>query len=331
MAGLSDRFSPSKVFFVSSLAGAVFNALPVISPSSWELAVSTRVLTGISLAGIYPVGMKIASDWRAEGLGNWLGALVGALVIGTAFPHALRLLPDMKHPSLFLVVVSAIAVIGGVLLVVAVPDGRFRKKSGVFSFSGVGKAFLEKDFRAAAMGYFGHMWELYTFWAFVPWMLRTYFGEYNNDQAAWSFAIIAMGSIGCVIGGRMSLKVGSAPVAAFALAASGACCLLSPLVWDIPVAVFLSFMMVWGLTVVMDSPQFSTLVARSAPDNLRGSAITLVTSIGFAITIASIQLLDFVKQIGGVRYLFLLLLPGPVFGLIALLPAMKRQNRNFSA
>jgi MFS family permease len=329
--GLSDKFSPAKLFFVSSVLASAFNLIALIDLSLYPLVLLSRCLTGFFLAGIYPVGMKIAADWQQEGLGHWLGALVGALVLGTAFPHGLKLLPGFVSPHILLIVISLICVVGGVLMILLVGDGPYRKKSLSFSFSGVGKLFGIQTFRSPALGYFGHMWELYAFWAFVPWIVTQY-GVANGltlRNSLWSFFIIVAGAIGCVLGGKWSSVAGSKKVAIYALISSGLCCAFSPFITYLPWIFFILYMVFWGLTVVADSPQFSTLIARNAPDQYRGSAITLSTCIGFTITIFSIQLLNYLQNIVSPQYLFLFLVPGPVLGVVAMRNAEPR-SRPFS-
>lgn len=318
--GVSDKFSPSKVFFISSIFASVLNAGMLINISSFELILLTRFLVGISLAGIYPVGMKIAADWNQQGLGHWLGALVGALVLGTAFPYSLKWIPQLPNVENIIIAVSAFCLLGGVIVYFLVPDGPFRKPASSFSFFGISKAFSSSEFRAPALGYFGHMWELYTMWAFIP-AVFTYYAELNNVQinpSVLAFITIGAGSIGCYAGGLLSMRIGSPALATYALLCSGMCCLLSPFVFALPFGVFMAFMVFWGVTMAADSPQFSALVAKSAPADVRGSAITMVVCVGFAITIVSIQLLSFLKTILPFEYLFLILLPGPVLGCLAM-------------
>ncbi len=320
VSGVSDRVSPSKIFFISSLLGALGNLFCLLDISSFAVVLISRLFTGFFLAGIYPIGMKIAADWREQGLGHWLGALVGALVLGTAFPHSLNLFPDVVKAETLTMIVSALAILGGVLVWFFIGDGPNRKEATRFSFSDVRHAFNQSSFRSPAFGYFGHMWELYAFWAFVPWVLSV-FKQLNDKSFSvsfWSLIIIASGFFGCLIGGLLSRKLSSKSIAAFALACSGFCCLISPFIFNLPQEVFLTIMILWGVMVVADSPQFSALVAQNAQPEVRGSAITITTCIGFGITIVSIQLLNFLQQQLQPQYLFLLLSPGPIIGLIAL-------------
>lgn len=318
--GISDKFSPSKVFFISSIFASVLNGFMLLNTGSFELILITRFTVGISLAGIYPVGMKIAADWNQHGLGHWLGALVGALVLGTAFPYLLRLIPQLPNIENIILAVSLLCLAGGIIIYALVPDGPFRKPSAAFSFFGITKAFSANEFRAPALGYFGHMWELYAMWAFIP-AIFSYYAEVNGmtiNPSAFAFLTIGVGSIGCYAGGMLSQKIGSSSLATFALLSSGVCCLLSPFIFVLPFIFFLVFMIFWGLTMAADSPQFSALVAKNAPADVRGSAITMVVCIGFVITIISIQLLSYLKTVIPFEYLFLILVPGPVLGCLAM-------------
>ena len=320
LTGLADRMSPSRLFFLSCCVGALCNSIPSVSPESFPITLISRFLTGISLGGIYPVGMKIAADWREQGLGDWLGALVGALVLGTALPHAMKSVAIISHPEVLLPVISAIAFAGGLTLYFFVPDGPFRKPSAQFRLADIARVIRIPTFRAPLLGYFGHMWELYTFWALVPWIIDRYL---DNSQIAdanaspFSFAVIAIGGAGCWAGGKLSLRSGSLTVARTALFLSAMCCILSPFLWQLPLPLFLGFMLLWGLMVVPDSPQFSALVAQTAPAEMRGTSLTFATCIGFAITIVSIQLLNVLCSVIPHDYLLCLLAPGPIAGLVA--------------
>ncbi len=317
--GVADRFHPSRLFFVSCVAGALTNLLPWLAPSSFYWMLASRLGVGLALAGIYPVGMKLAADWQEHGLGNWLGWLVGALVVGTALPHLLKASSVFSHASILLLCVSILAAVGGALVLRCVPAGPFRVQGNNFSFHNVLTAFANRSFRKAALGYFGHMWELYAFWAFLPFMIQ-YYNTVNGItiHPLWLFVVIALGGVSSWWGGWWSKKVGSERVALYALALSGGCCLVSPLIWNVSPLLFLGCLCLWSMAVIADSPQFSTLVARHASPSVRGSALTMVTCIGFSITIVSIQLLNGLADVMP-TYLFWLLAPGPMLGVAYLL------------
>ncbi|CAM1340911.1 MFS transporter [Tenacibaculum amylolyticum] len=321
LLSIADRFSPSKVFFVCAILAAFFNLGISWQGNSLVSLLLLRFSTGFFLAGIYPVGMKIAADHFDKELGKSLGYLVGALVLGTAFPHFLALFTTSLPWKLVIYVTTILAIIGGLLIFLFVPDGPYRKKSLGFKLSSSIHVFKNWNFRAAAFGYFGHMWELYTFWTFVPLILTTYQKINRNVSysiSLWAFIIIATGSIACIVGGYLSLKWGAKKVATYALAISGICCLLSPISFLLNKSLFIVFLLIWGFTVIMDSPLFSTLVAKNADPKIKGTALTIVNSIGFALTIVSIQTLHLLHTYINFTYLFVILAVGPILGLWAL-------------
>jgi len=331
---LSDLFSPRMVFFVCSLLGAIANAAIVALGEGLAGLLALRFVAGFFLAGIYPVGMKIASGWYQRDLGSALGFLVGALVVGTAFPHLLKGLGQALPWQGVMLAVSAVAAVGGLLMLTLVPDGPHLAKGVRFDPRALAAIFRVPAFRASSFGYFGHMWELYAFWAFVPWVLAAHAAQVarqDTNVSLWSFAVIAAGSIGCAVGGLISLRRGSAPVAFAQLASSGLCCALSPLLFHAPTPLFLAFLLFRGVVVVGDSPQFSALNAQSAPRQRVGAALTIANCIGFAITIVSIQFLNAAAGIVGAQWLFLLLVPGPIFGLLSLMPLLRRVPRHTAA
>lgn len=315
---IADRFPASKVFFFSSLIASAANLLLVWLANDISWLMILRFITGFFLAGIYPVGMKIAAEHFPEKLGNALGFLVGALVLGTAFPHVLRSQLQALNWENVLLLTSALAFSGGLLILAFVPNKTSQPGTAI-KFNVAFTIFRSSNFRAAAFGYFGHMWELYTFWAFVPFILTTFADNHNANINIpfWSFIVIATGGLGCIIGGIISQKTGSKKVAFYSLMISGICCLLLPVIFEWSTGWFLFVLLVWGLTVVSDSPQFSTLVAQSVPAENKGTALTIVTSIGFAITIVSLQLLKAISdELGRNSLIFLFI--GPLLGLIFL-------------
>lgn len=319
---IADRFSPSKVFFTCALIGSLFNLATIFDDQTLNSLIAIRFCTGFFLAGIYPVGMKIAADYYDKGLGLSLGYLVGALVLGTAFPHALKAFNTNLDWHYLLVFISCLAWLGGVLMLLFVPDGPYRKAGQQLQLSAWTANFKDQKFRAAAFGYFGHMWELYTFWTFVPFMLSTFTSKSTMaviNVPLWSFLIIAIGGIACVTSGYLSLRFKTKTVAFSALLLSCLCCLFSPIVFQLESQnLVLVFLLFWGIVVIADSPLFSTLVAQNAIPNLKGTALTMVNCIGFAITIISIQFINYITNIWNPSYIFMLLAIGPILGLIAL-------------
>ena len=319
---IADRFSPSKVFLTCALLGSVFNIGIIWEENSLVSILSLRFFTGFFLAGIYPVGMKIAADYYEKGLGKSLGFLVGALVVGTAFPHLAREITEAFTWKSVLFLTSSLAVIGGLLMLIMVPDGPYRKPGNQLNISAFFDVFRNRKFRSAAFGYFGHMWELYAFWAFVPIILKTY--EVEHHQVTFnipllSFIIIGVGGLSCVLGGYLAQAAGIKRTARIALILSCGCCLVSPLVFlTNSQSLFIGFLIFWGMVVIADSPLFSTLVAQNASTELKGTALTIVNCVGFSITIISIQLLNLLQDSINSTYIYTILALGPILGLLAL-------------
>jgi len=326
---VSDRFSPRWVFLLCAVAGSLSNLLTGLAGNSLAWLLGLRFMTGFFLAGIYPVGMKIAAGWYQKGLGNALGFLIGALVLGTAFPHLLKGgLSSVPWQAVF-VLSSGVCLLGGLLMFLLIPDGPYLVAGARFNPRAVAALLGHRKLRAAALGYFGHMWELYTLWAFVPVFLAASLSSVpglSHNVSFWSFLIIGIGSVGCSVGGLVSVRVGSARVAFIQLAVSGICCLFSPLLFTAPPALFLAFMLLWGTAVVGDSPQFSTIVARTAPPELVGSALTLVNCIGFSITVVSLSLMQLIAAMVPPQYLLVLLAAGPATGLVCMKSLLQRNR-----
>ena len=317
-----DRFSPSKVFFISAILGGTFNLMCILDNQTLFSLLSLRFFTGFFLAGIYPVGMKIATDYYDKGLGKSLGYLVGALVLGTALPHLLKdifINTSWKH---VLIATSLLSTFGGFLLLIFIKDGPFRTKSKGLNLSSCFKVFKNINFRKAAFGYFGHMWELYAFWTFVPIALLIYQNSHVSvifNIPLLSFIIIGSGTVSCILSGYIAEKLGIKKTAFIFLLLSCVCCLLSPLIlYQSNENIFIIFLIFWGMVVIADSPLFSTLVARNAPVNNKGTALTIVNCIGFSITIISIQLLSKLQISSTSIFIFTILAIGPIFGLLAL-------------
>ncbi len=271
---LADRLPPTRVFLACSLLGAAANALIVLADGKLAWLLALRFTVGFLLAGIYPVGMKIAAAWFRERLGAVLGVLIGALVLGTALPHGLRALVASGWIGALpwqavILAVSALAAGGGVATWLLVPD---RPVAGAAPVTprALGLIWQDRRLRASVFGYFGHMWELYAFIVLVPLVLATRL-QAPAAVSGWAFAAIAAGFAGCVGGGLAARRFGSAWVAQAQLATSGACCLAAPLVLGAPLPVFIGWLLLWGATVSGDSPQFSTLTAQNAPPAAVGS------------------------------------------------------------
>lgn len=326
LLAIADRFPPRLVFLVCALAGAACTVGAWAMVRNYTALLAWRFATGLFLAGIYPVGMKIAAQWYSKGLGAALGLLIGALVLGSASAHALRALGGaLPWPSLMLGV-AALAALGGVFLYAWVGDAPGAEaRVATLQWRALGTLWTDARVRSSVLGYFGHMWELYTMWVLVPLILAT---RLHGTALSWTaFGVLGAGVIGCAGGGWIALRWGSARVAGTQLAISGLCCLSAPWLMQAPDALFYGWLLLWGITVSGDSPQFSTLTARNAPPQAVGSVLTLTNSIGFGISIVSILLFVSLVDRVPLGHLVPWLAAGPVLGLWALRPLVQAERR----
>ncbi len=316
---LADRISPRLLFFACAWGSAALSYALAFYANSLDTLLVLRFMSGVMLAGIYPVGMKLAASWYPQGLGRALGYLVGALVLGSAAPHLISGLLGDNWQQVILAS-GAASVLSGLLILIGVPDGPALYRGKPLRWHALVMALRHRPWRLAVGGYFGHMWELYAVWAFVPIWLQAWSQKQQTELniGLLSFLILGAGSVGCIAGGNLSIRLGSGSVAKAMLTISGLCCLLSPLAYYMPIWLVLLFWIIWGITVSADSPQLSSLSAQNAPTEVVGSALTLMNCIGFTIAVISVAFLSLMLQWIPVHWLSWLLLPGPLLGLLSL-------------
>jgi DHA1 family inner membrane transport protein len=320
---IADRFSSRRVFLICSLAGSMCTLGALTQIDDFLALLMWRATTGFFLAGIYPVGMKIASQWFPKGLGVALGWLVGALVLGSASAHGIRALSSQLPWSTVMLSVAGLAAAGGLMLYALIPEPPQKTtQAKQLQWQALASLWTDWRVRSSVLGYFGHMWELYTLWVLAPLILATRFEGTQLSIAA--FSVIGVGALGCILGGLGAKRWGSAKVATLQLGISGLCCLLAPWLMAAPLEWMMAWLLIWGVTVAGDSPQFSTLTASNAPPHAVGSVLTLTNCIGFGISIVSIELFTNLAKWHDLSTLLPWLGLGPLLGIWAMRPLLKK-------
>ena len=321
---LPDRFDPRRVFACAAVVGALANLAILVLPVGSPLVIAARFVTGVALAGIYPVGMKLAVGWATRGdIGMTVGLLVGGLTLGSALPHLVNALGGL---SWRVTVASASAVsLVAALLAGALRLGPRHAAAQAFRPGAALAIWRNRGVRLATLGYLGHMWELYAMWAWVGAYLAASFAAWRGvssgspgEASAATFAVIAAGALGCVAAGRLADRVGRVRVTIGAMLTSGACCLLTGPAFGQHPAVTVVLCLVWGVAVVADSAQFSACVAELAPPELTGTLLTVQSSLGFVLTLFTIQLMPVLVAQVGWSGSFAALAIGPALGCLAM-------------
>ena len=323
---LPDIINPRKLFAVGCVLGAVANAALTQAGGAAQL-IGLRAATGASLAWVYPPGMKVAAGWFDRTRGAALGILIGALTIGSAFPHLLASASATIAWRTLMLSASALALAGGVIVVTLVGDGPYVATSARFDPAAVARVFADRGTRLATLGYLGHMWELYAVWTWMAAFAAASLGGFAARSAATpsspagsavAFATIASGALGSAAAGWFADRIGKARIAAWAMIVSGTCCAIAGFLFHAPAPLLLTFAIVWGVAVVADSAQLSELVAQYSPRDHVGTALTVQTCVGFLLTMMSIRILPVAAQAIGWQWVFICLVPGPFLGAFAL-------------
>ena len=319
--GLADRFDPRLVFALSAAASAGANALMLVVDPGGTLSIVLRGVTGAFLAGVYPVGMKIAVGWALRDRALLVSALVGALTLGTAAPHLIALLggADWRWT---ITLTSLIALAGGVIML-SVRLGPYHAKAPRLDVTAIALAWTNRRIRYAILGYIGHMWELYALWAWIGVIAAASYstaglGETGDLSKLTAFLGIALGALACIPAGRWADRTGKGPVAQRVLASSGVMALVAALVFGGPVWLAMAVLIIWGALVVPDSALFSSLVADAAPPERAGSIMTLQNALGFLLTAVTVQATPWLAETVGWAWVLALMALGPVVGVWAM-------------
>ncbi|HEY7287370.1 MAG TPA: MFS transporter [Vicinamibacterales bacterium] len=322
LLNLPDVLNARRLFQIGCLVGAGANASLVLSGGATSI-IALRMLTGAALAWVYPPGMKVAASWYDKRRGAALGVLIGALTVGSAFPHLLAAVSAAVPWRVLMLLASALAVVGGALVKLFVRDGPYLQSSARFDPAAVGRVFRHRPTRLATLGYLGHMWELYAVWTWIAAYASASLGlgtgatPASATGSAIAFTTIASGAIGSAAAGSFADRIGKARIARWALTTSAGCCAIAGFTFGAPVPILALFAAVWGVAVVADSAQLSALVAEHSPRDHVGTALTVQLCAGFLLTMVSIRLIPVMAARIGWQWVFLCLVPGPVAGALA--------------
>jgi MFS family permease len=332
---LPDVVHPRRLFAFGCVAGAAANAAFIRAGAGGDptLLIALRIATGVALAWVYPPGMKVAAGWFERQRGAALGVLIGALTIGSAFPHLLATASAHVPWRTLMLSASGLALAGGAIVLVAVGDGPYVSTSAPFDPRAIVRVFAYRPARLATLGYLGHMWELYAVWTWMAAFAAASLHAAHNDNvppssqagSALAFLTIASGAAGSAVAGLFADRIGKARIASWAMLVSGTCAALAGLVFAVSPVALIALAVVWGVAVVADSAQLSALVAEHSPRDHVGTALTMQTCSGFLLTMVSIRLVPAVARGIGWQWAFLCLVPGPLLGAWALRGLVERR------